>query len=102
MSVCIVDSFCWGADNLLSTKKDTRVFAGEFTADVFSLPDCPLQPLLSKYVHIDVEFFNPAKKTIRDVVIQVSADVFELPLKRETIDQFTEHTDEVGVGLLLG
>ena len=58
--VSVVDGVCWGADNLLPTKEDTRVLEGEFTADVVASSDCPPQPLLGKLVHVDVEFFNKA------------------------------------------
>ena len=97
----IVYGFCWRADNLLPTKEDTRVLEGEFAADVVASSDCPPQPLLGKLVHVDVEFFHKAQKVIRDVVVQVPADVFELRLNREIVDQFTEDKDEVSVSLLL-
>ena len=38
---------------------------------------------------------------IRDVVVKMSADIFELDSDGETDDQFTEYTDKIGVGLFL-
>ena len=100
-SMGIVESLCRGADDLVSTDEDARAFAEEVAADITPTFDCLPQRLLGQLVHITIQLLYRGEEMIRDVVVHMAADVFELDSDGEVVDQFTKYTNKISVRLFL-
>ena len=100
-SARVVDGVGWGADNFVALDGQPHLFQRESACDEALPTNCSLECLLCELVHVYVQLLLKGEEAVRNVLILVPSDIFELHGNGKGLYEFLDDAYEVCMRLPL-